>query len=493
MTGPDARAGLAVRFRRHWEARDWTRAGDRLAVACSGGLDSLVLLHLLRFALRVPAPGLRVAHFDHRMRAGSVGDRAWVAGLARAWALPFHWERAGEVPGSEEEARSLRYGFLEGLLAAGGAEWVLTAHHADDQVETVLFRILRGTGPRGLAGIPESREPGILRPLLPFARSELEAYAVRHRLRPRVDPTNDSDRHSRNRIRRRLLPELEAVHPGARRGLLRLARNASRERAALDHLLDRELAELATVDVADVAVDRSALLRFPRPLRSALLRRLAESLGGSLSEAGTASAVEFITGKASGARLDLAGPLRLEREFDRIRMYRPAPDSGPDAPSDGEDALVIEAPSAGGGEIDLSGTRFELRWRTGRAPSSALLRAGPARGRSRVWESACFDPARLAFPLRVRSWLPGDRIRIRGRSRRLAKLFREARIPRRERGRRPVLVDAGGRVLWLPGQAVWEAAEEPEDKEAPHWWIGVRRTGAGRAEPPCGSCAGRQP
>ena len=493
MTGPDARAGLAARFRRHWEARGWTRTDDRLAVACSGGLDSLVLLHLLRFALRVPAPGLRVAHFDHRMRAESAGDRAWVAGLARAWALPLHWERAGEVPGSEEEARSLRYGFLEGLLAAGEAEWVLTAHHADDQAETVLFRLLRGTGPRGLSGIPESREPGILRPLLPFARSELEAYAVRHRLRPRLDPTNDSVRHARNRIRIRLLPELEAVHPGARRGLLRLARNASRERAALDHLLDRELAELATVSVSGADVDRSALLRFPRPLRSALLRRLAESIGGSLSEAGTASAVEFITGKASGARLDLAGPLRLEREFDRIRIYRPAPDPGPDAPSGGEHALLIGAPSAGGGEVDLSGARFELRWRMGRAPSSAPRGAGSARGRRRAWESACFDPARLAFPLRVRSWRPGDRIRIRGRSRKLAKLFREARIPRRERVRRPVVVDAGGRVLWLPGQALGEAAEKPEEEAASRWWIGVRRRGAGRAEAPRGSCAGRQP
>ena len=493
MTAPGACTGLAARFRRHWETRGWTRPDDRLTVACSGGLDSLVLLHLLRFVLPVPAPGLRVAHFDHRMRAGSTGDREWVAGIARAWALPLHWERAGEVPGSEEEARSLRYGFLEGLLAAGEAEWVLTAHHADDQAETVLFRILRGTGPRGLTGIPESREPGILRPLLPFTRSELEAYASRHRLRPREDPTNNSVRHSRNRIRRRLLPELEAVHPGARRGLLRLARNASRERAALDHLLDRELGELATATATTAAVDRSALLRFPRPVRSALLRRLAESIGGSLSEAGTASAVEFITGKASGARLDLAGPLRLEREFDRIRMYRPVPDPRPDAQSGGEDALVIEAPSAGGGEIDLSGARFELRWKTGRPPPSAPRRTGAAPGRRGAWESASFDPARLVFPLRVRSWLPGDRIRIRGRSRRLAKLFREARIPRRERVRRPVVVDARGRVLWLPGRALGGKAEKPEEEAASRWWIGVRRTRAGRPAARRGSCAGRQP
>ena len=493
MTGPRAPAGLARRFQRHWEACGWTRPDDRLAVACSGGLDSLVLLHLLRFSLRIAAPVLRVAHFDHRMRAESAGDRAWMSGLARAWALPLHWECAGAVPASEEEARSLRYGFLEGLLASGEAEWILTAHHADDQAETVLFRILRGTGPRGLSGIPESREPGILRPLLPFARSELEAYASRHRLRPREDPSNDSVRHARNRIRRRLLPELEAVHPGARRGLLRLARNASRERAALDHLLDRELGELATATAAGLTVDRSVLLGFPRPLRSVLLRRMAEAIGGSLSEAGTASAVEFITGKASGARLDLTGPLRIEREFDRIRVYRHLPDPAPDAPSGGEEALVIKAPSAGGGEIDLSGTRFELRWKTGRAPPAVPCGAGAGRGLSGAWESVSFDPARLAFPLRVRSWLPGDRIRIRGRSRKLARLFQEARIPRRERVRRPVVVDARGRVLWLPGRALGLAAEERAPEAAPRWWIGARRMGEGQAVPPPGACAGRQP
>ncbi len=479
MRAPDPGVPLAVRFRRHWEGRRWTRPGDRVAVACSGGLDSVVLVHLLRFALPAPGVRLRIAHFDHRMRAESVGDADWVRGLARAWALPLHAERAREVPATEEEARGLRYGFFEGLLGAGQVEWILTAHHADDQVETVLFRILRGTGPRGLAGIPEVREPGIVRPLLPFGRPELEAYAASNRIRPRVDPTNALVRLSRNRIRRRLLPELEAIHPGARRGLLRIARNAAREREVLDHLLDLELEGLgASSSGREVTFDRSALLRHPPPVRAALVRRFAEMLDRSLSEAGTASAVEFITSKASGARIDLAGSIRLEREFDRIRIYRSGPGTPPDPASRGGEALVIEAPSTGAGEIDLSGARLELRW--GASPFPPSVRRGrelapPPAG---AWEWASFDPGELAFPLRVRGWMPGDRIRVRGRSRKLAKLFREARVPRRERARRPVLVDCRGHVLWLPGRA--PGAGEREDPGSVRWRLGVRRVGGSR-------------
>ena len=478
MRGPEPGVVLAARFRRHWEGRGWTRPGDRVVVACSGGLDSVVLLHLLRFALPAPGVRLRVAHFDHRMRAGSGGDAAWVRGLTRAWALPLHEARAGEIPGTEQEARGLRYGFLEGLLRAGEAEWVLTAHHADDQVETVLFRILRGTGLRGLSGIPESRDPGILRPLLPFERLELEAYAARHRIRPRVDPTNAWLRFSRNRIRRRLLPELEAVHPGARRGLLRIARNAAREREALDQLLDLELGRLgASSSDQEVQFDRSAFLLYPTSVRAAFVRRFAERIGRSLSEAGTASAVEFIADKASGARLDLAGQLRLEREFDRIRVHRAGPEPSPDAAARGRDALVIETPSTGAGDLDLSGARLELRWEASPPASpSTGRRAETARPPAGGWEWASFNPGELAFPLRVRGWLPGDRIRIRGRSRKLAKLFQEARIPRRERARRPVLVDARGHVLWLPGRG--GGAGEGEDPGRARWRLGVRKVEA---------------
>jgi tRNA(Ile)-lysidine synthase len=317
-------------FEAHWRARGFPGPGSRLAVACSGGVDSLALLHLVRFSAVGTGVEVVIAHFDHRMRRGSAADATWLRGVAAAWQVPFVVGTAHRVPTDEADARELRYAFFEDLVVQGGVEAVLTAHHADDQVETILFRALRGTGVAGLEGIPERRAPGILRPLLPYSRAELEAYAARHHLRPRIDPTNDSFAHARNRVRLRLLPLLEDVHPGARSGLLRLARNAARAGEALEALLAplRTDVELARGD-GDIELDRNRLLEFPPSVRPELLRSLARSVGIRLSESGTARADEFIVLARPGTRLDLEGGTRIERSAGRVRLTALSPRRDP--------------------------------------------------------------------------------------------------------------------------------------------------------------------
>jgi tRNA(Ile)-lysidine synthetase-like protein len=305
-----------------------------VAVACSGGIDSLALLHLLRFS--VPELGVRiaVAHFDHRMRSGSAQDVSWMKGLTEAWGLPLFAGHAPRVPRDEAEARELRYAFFDDLISRGEVDAVLTAHHADDQVETVLFRALRGTGMAGLEGIPERRAPGIVRPLLPYSRAELEAYAGHHRLRPRVDPTNGSLAFARNRVRLRLLPLLDEVHPGARGGLLRLARNAARTGEALEALLTPLRADVETARAErEIELDRNALLDFPPSVRPELLRSLARSVGIRLTESGTALADEFVRAAKPGGRLDLGGGTRIERSSGRFKLTS-APPPGPSSGSD---------------------------------------------------------------------------------------------------------------------------------------------------------------
>ncbi|MEX0935894.1 MAG: tRNA lysidine(34) synthetase TilS [Gemmatimonadota bacterium] len=456
-------AAFEVRFVENWGEQAWVRPGDRVVVACSGGMDSLVLLHLLRFT--VPELGLSVletdlgaAHFDHIMRPGSSDDAAWVRGLAAAWDVPLIEGRAPRIPGTEAEARRLRYDFLHGIVDRGEAQWVLTAHHADDQIETLLYRIVRGTGIEGLRGIPATRPPGVARPLLPFSRAEIETYAARHRLQPRVDPTNESSRFARNRIRHEILPRLDAIHPGARAAILRLARNSDRTSTALEALLRPRLDALTLGrEQHGLVLGRDGLLTEAPEVRSELLRRAARSLGVGLSEAGTATAVEFISRGSSGQRVDLPGGLVLSREFDRVRL-----DRGDRGEGESTSGLTIDTPTVGTGRLTLGGRLWLCAW-------------GTISKSSTNWTCTELSLDRLGFPLELRGWGAGDRTGTTGGTRKLKKLFVERKIPRSERDRIPVLSDSEGRVVWIPGTHL-----DPTFAAGPgesRWCIGVRDAG----------------
>ncbi len=456
MSSADA-PDLGRRFGERLDALGVPAPGDRVVVAVSGGVDSLVLLHLLRFGPGAPSFELVAAHFDHRMRPESPADARWIRGLLRAWEVDGRFGRADQPPESEEEAREGRYAFLRGVKRAENAAWILTAHHADDQAETVLFRALRGTGVAGLAGIPERREPGIVRPLLPFWKEELEAYAARAGIRPRPDPTNREGDFARNVIRHELIPRAEeAVAAGARRALVRLARLAAGEEAAWESLRPRLLDGVLIEDGPDttgggegaaggpVVLDRSAFLEYHPRVRARLLRALVEGFGEGLDEAGTREAVEFTRAGASGRRLDLPGGLVLAREFDRLVLRR-ARETGPD------ETLVVPEAGPGRGELRIGGRRLRARWSL-----------GP--GATGEWTER-FSPSRLSFPLTIRGWSPGDRIRLSYGTKKLKKLFGEHRVPRRERHRTPVVADADGEVVWIPGLTP-SAGSRPDDDEA---------------------------
>jgi tRNA(Ile)-lysidine synthase len=411
--------------------------GDRhLLVALSGGLDSLVLLHLLRFTQ--PRFTLTAAHFDHAMRTDSASDAGWVRGLCAAWHVPLVDARAPQPPVSEAAARDMRYAFLERCAATTAADAILTAHHADDQAETVLFRMLRGTGPAGLRGIPPRR--GIItRPLLPFHREELLAYARRVGLTWREDSSNRSARFARNRIRHEILPVMEAVRPGAARRLARLAGRMAEAESAW-HGVVKEAAEGAVVHSEEGVVElaRDLLLGYHPHVRARVLRFLLHGLGSAPDRAGTRALMEFISSGGSGGGIAVAGGVRIEREFDLIRLTGTGPVAG--ALPDSGAVLQIPGPGGGSGSLELAGKRWAVRW------SDAAQDPGGG-------AYAEFDPSALRFPLMLRGWRPGDRIRLTYGGKKLKKLFQERRVGVSARGRTPVLADAGGSVVWVAGVA----------------------------------------
>lgn len=447
-SGVESRPALATRFAQHVIDAGLVHPRSTILVALSGGLDSVVLLHLLRFRVPHLERSLVAAHFDHRMRADSARDAEWVAGLCRAWEVPLVQAAAEEPLRSEAEARSARYRFLRATARRRDISGVATGHHADDQAETVLFRIIRGTGIAGLAGIPERR--GVLiRPLLPYPRTELARYAADCHLRWRDDPTNRLLRYARNRLRHEVLPRIEAISPGVAAALNRLSEDAREVEEAWDGVLDRLEAE-SMLDQAEswIELARLTLLSYHPALRARLLRRLMRRLGSQADRAGTRLALEFISSGASGARIQVTGGLELAREFDRIRIVRPAA-RGEARPTD--EPLVIRGPNAGEGTVVVGGRSVRLRWSCGQV--------GEEPGSPSDGSAASFDPAALLFPVTVRAWEPGDRIRLAAGTKKLKKLFVERRIGRSQRARIPILVDAHGRVLWVHGAARAAEAE----------------------------------
>lgn len=430
-----ASTSLGRRFPQHLARTGLIPPGSRVLVALSGGLDSVVLLHLIRF---LPLPGrytLAAAHFDHAMRPDSAADAAWVAGLCRAWEVPLDVARADSPPRSEDEAREARYAFLARAAERAGADLILTAHHADDQAETVLFRAARGTGLRGLAGIPD-RRGRIVRPLLPFHRAELAAYAAAAGLRYRVDPTNETLSYARNRLRHEVIPRLEAVAPGASRSLARLADLARDNETAWDWVLDRLEEEVVLSRAPDlIELARPILLSYHPAIRARLLHRLFRRFGSSPGRAGTMAALEFTSLGASGGRVRVGRDVHLERELDRVRIRR-----GPQPERPANDRPVtLATPEAGAGEAVLGGRRYSVEWTTSSRPSTGATED--------------FDPSAIAFPLCLRAWQPGDRIRLPFGTKKLKKLFLERRLTRSDRARVPVLADASGRILWVVGIA----------------------------------------
>lgn len=296
--------------------------GAALLLAVSGGSDSTALLHAT--ARLAPDRGWRlgVAHLDHALRAGSAGEAAAVAGVAARLGLPVEVRRAdvgalaaAEHRSLEDAGRQARYRFLEEAAARLGPEALIaTAHTADDAAETVLLRLARGSGLRGVRGIP-ARRGRIVRPLLGVRRATLRAALDAAGIEYVTDPSNADPAHARNRVRADLLPAFERVSPGAVEALLRFGRLAADDDDLLDALAASELARRRTAED-----DRTLDWHNP-PARSLGRRVLRLALGDPAPSAERIEAVlAAAEGPHGGVTIELGRGRRATVRERRIRL-----------------------------------------------------------------------------------------------------------------------------------------------------------------------------
>jgi tRNA(Ile)-lysidine synthase len=453
--------------------------GDRIGVAVSGGADSVALLRILQNLREELGITLLVVHFNHMLRGeDSQADAQFVNDLAGALGLEIVTTRedvsaAAALRGwnLEDAARRLRYAFFEDVCATGQSTRVAVAHTAQDQAETVLAHLIRGTGPTGLAGI-YPKVGSVIRPLLATQRRDLRDYLKSLNQPWREDATNRDTKRQRARIREQLLPLLEnnfaptiVSHLGE---LARLSREEELFCSAIVedrfHAHTRQLGQTTVIRVRDLLTpldlnfsrtsfsteDNISNTTALRPLTERLIRRLYQSIRGDRKDL-TAQHVEQIirlaSEQTSGHRLELPCGFIVERSFDNL-IFSHAQNT---ARIGSEETLapprtyqyVVDVPSCGVAVISVPelASCFRLKvidW---------TLQPRDTKSAGQV-----LDADLLRAPLILRNWRPGDAYRPRGRRhiQKLKQMFLQNRIPGRERGLWPVL-ECEGRVIWTRG------------------------------------------
>jgi len=451
--------------------------GDRVGVAVSGGADSVALLLLLRALRDDLGVTLAVVHFNHSLRGDeSEGDANFVFGLARKMHLDFFSDTQDVSAVArrndwnlEDAGRRLRYAFFERLVKQDQVTRIAVAHTQDDQAETVLAHMIRGTGPTGLAGIYPAAG-AVVRPLLAIRRQDLRKYLSEERQPWREDSSNQDLHRLRSRIRTNLLPLLESdFSPQIVRRLADLARLAREEETFWDQLVEHRFRACVRHRGSDWVVSIRDLVGAPlqggyqerqsaapaevpwgRSLTERLIRRLYEETRGTrrgFSAQNVEDVIHLAAQSPSGCRVQLPGGVSVEKSFDDlIFSARPAP---------GE--RKCGSPASIG-----NGYRYEFSLQPTGTTSVSVPELGSCFHLKVVdWPSAesetkrgieALDADLVGTILVLRSWRPGDAYRPRGRRgvRKLKDMFRIRRVPSGMRGEWPVL-ESSGHVIWARG------------------------------------------
>lgn len=439
--------------------------GDGVIAAVSGGADSVCLLHLLarlspEFKLRLMA-----AHFNHRLRGEeSDSDEEFVSQMCRRLDIEFRAggadvrkiaaARKGPLKGSlEEVCREERYAFLLSVLRESGFSKIALGHNLDDQAETVLMNVLRGTGIDGLKGMEPVRECYI-RPLLGISRSEIERFLAGKGIPFRSDSSNTDESYRRNSIRNRLLPCLERhYNPSVKQALARLAGTARLENDFMEAAALRVLSGWVPLPGGGFRADVAQLLECHEAVQRRALKTALEGLSpvrGGMSGEHIEAVLGILRGPDPGASAVLPFRIVVRREYGSFVLARRVDMAG-------EYEYIIEVP--GRVAVRESGTEFRF----------ALLESAPAdiSSAGEDGKKAYLDFFKLAPPLVIRNMRPGDRIQPFGMKghKKLQDIFTDRKVPRGARRRIPLLADSDS-VLWVPGVVTSERARVTRETES---------------------------
>jgi tRNA(Ile)-lysidine synthase len=432
--------------------------GDAILVAVSGGPDSLALLHLL--AARAPVWQLRlgIAHLDHGLRPESAKDADFIRRIAASLAVPLHTERVDvrELQrrwrlSLEEAGRKARYRFFQETADRYGYGKLALAHHADDNAETFLLNLLRGSGRPGLTGIPPVRKGHCIRPLIGATRADILDYLNLHRLTFLTDPTNTDNGFLRNRIRHQLIPLLERDYqPGVQAVLRRSAEVLRDEEAWIESLIQPLLNQVViSRQPGRLTLRATALTGLALAIQRRIVRAGLQLVRDDLHRIAFVH-IEAILALAKrtgdGGPLHLPGGVRVRRFGDALEM----------------------APGEGKGGWETAGIVCnDYSYSMARCGALTVIETGDRIALSDIEQDAAINPAaagpliafldkaEVEFPVIIRNIRPGDRFSPLGAggTQKLKKFFIDNKVPRDQRRRCPLLISKG-RILWVAGYRI---------------------------------------
>ncbi len=442
--------GLDLYYRWAAEMRreGYFRSGDRVGVAVSGGADSVLLFEFMQQLARSKGLVVNAVHFNHHLRgAESDEDERFVRDLAGGAGIEFIRGEADVARVArdrhrnlEATARELRYRFFFSLVDRGRLDKVATAHTASDQAETVLLRLLRGAGTRGLGGIYPVLEGKVFRPFLNLSRAEIETELGKRQVAFRTDSTNRDARLRRNKVRMELIPWLRKEFGVDVVPLLKGLADRSRDDEEFLEELARERAQPWRVREGRVEkIPVRSLVDYPRTLARRVLRQMIQSARGNLAGI-THRHLEALdrlaTETQSGRCVALPGNILARRDFEWFTL-------GPyeQAGRNSDFAYSVEPPAV----VKVPELGVSVR----------LKIVGPeefGRAYNSQSERGLVDPAKLPGELVLRNWRAGDRFRPQGCRNflKLKELFRQRRIPVAQRSHWPVL-ESGNEIVWVRG------------------------------------------
>lgn len=382
-------------------------------IAVSGGIDSVVLLRVLSKYLE--KNNLVVAHLNHGLRKASSDEARFVKDLAGKYELTYEEGTLHNAKRDEASLRRERYKWLQAVARNNGAKYIITAHHLDDQLETIILNLTRGTGPLEIWGMDEC-EGNILRPLLSFPKSEITKYAKNNRLSFRLDKSNNDVTYARNRIRREVVPSLLAVNPALYPVVKREVDLGREAKAAMESLLEKYAKKYVKDNVLELKFFEVAPVYLQKEMVRTMLKR-ASGREGDVYQKNVAEVLSLVAKK--GSKQTKLGRLTIVKNYKSLVF--------------GPETVKTDAPR----QLGLGSTNFNGR--------TITLSKGPARANKK----RLLLPDSFSDNLVVRTWRPGDKIKSSCGTKKVQDVFVDAKVDREERMRWPIITH-DEEIIWIP-------------------------------------------